>query len=295
MQRRQFIPLASSTLLAAPSPQFIKSICNSVFPPSTPLDQQFALARNAGFEGIEIRLADQLHTATPRDQARRIAASARKHKISIVSLWTSSSIEQAWLNHHDPAIREQGIAILHKAIDLAQLMSCGALLIVPGRLGNGPQFVYGYQESWDRITASLKQLTTHAAAAKVYLTPENVWNKFLLSPIEMKTFLDQFQSPWLQAHFDIGNVMQFGYPQDWIQTLGPRIKRLHVKDYKLSTRSEQGRFVDLLQGDVDFKEVMAALRKINYRGFISPEYGPRPDDPSHLLNLSKALDRILSL
>ncbi len=77
-----------------------------------------------------------------------------------------------------------------------------------------------------------------------------------------EAFVDQFHRPWLQTHFDIGNVMQYGYPQDWILTLGTRIKRTHVKDYKLSTRTEQGRFVDLLEGDVDWKGVMAALVKV---------------------------------
>ena len=93
------------------------------------------------------------------------------------------------------------------------------------------------------------------------LNPENVWNKFLVSPLETRKFVDQFHSPWIQTHFDVGNVMQYGYPQDWILTLGPRIKRVHLKDYKLSARSEQGHFADLLEGDVDWKEVMAALRQ----------------------------------
>ena len=141
----------------------------------------------------------------------------------------------------------------------------------------------------------MRKAIPHAEQAKVYLTPENVWNKFLVSPLEMRAFVDQFQSPWLQTHFDIGNVMQFGYPQDWILTLGPRIKRIHVKDYKLSQRGEQGRFVDLLEGDVDWKEVMAALVKVGYRGFMSPEIGYRQDDPEQLMKVSRSLDKILAL
>jgi hexulose-6-phosphate isomerase len=89
--------------------------------------------------------------------------------------------------------------------------------------------------------------------------------------------------------------MQFGYPQDWILTLGPRIKRVHVKDYKLSTRAEQGRFVGLMQGDVNFAEVIAALKQVGYRGFLSPEYSHDPADPQQLTKLSKAMDTILSL
>jgi hexulose-6-phosphate isomerase len=111
----------------------------------------------------------------------------------------------------------------------------------------------------------------------------------------MRQFLDQFRSPWVQAHFDIGNVMQFGYPEDWILTLGPRIKRVHVKDYKLSTRAEQGRFVGLLEGDVNWKGVMAALVKVGYRGFLSPEIGHDPRDPEQLRKVSQALDKILAM
>jgi hexulose-6-phosphate isomerase len=111
----------------------------------------------------------------------------------------------------------------------------------------------------------------------------------------MRSFVDQFQSPWIGTHFDTGNVMPYGYPEDWILTLGQRIKRIHFKDYKLSTRNEPGRSVDLLQGDVDWKAVMAALVKIGYNGFISPEIGRNPNQPGQLQQVSAALDKILAL
>ena len=115
----------------------------------------------------------------------------------------------------------------------------------------------------------------------------------LVVPFAM-TSGDQFRSPWLQTHFDIGNVMQYGYPQDWILTLGARIKRVHVKDYKLSDRAGPGGFVGLLEGDVDWKAVMAALVKVDYRGYLSPEIGHNPIDPDQLKKVSQALDKILA-
>jgi len=133
-----------------------------------------------------------------------------------------------------------------------------------------------------------------AESNRVLLTVENVWNKFLLSPLEMRTFVDQFHSPWLAAHFDMGNVMQFGYPEDWIRTLGSRIRRVHVKDYKLSTRAEQGRFVPLFEGDVNFAAVMQALRAVNYIGYLSPEIEYDPGQADQLGNVSRQLDRILA-
>ena len=127
------------------------------------------------------------------------------------------------------------------------------------------------------------------------LTPENVWSKFLVSPLDMRSFIDQFHSPWVRSHFDIGNVMQFGYPQDWIRTLGARIQRVHLKDYKLAAGGVQGRFVPLLEGDVQWKEVMGELVKIGYRGSCSAELGPDAGDPQLLQKTSRAVDRILAL
>jgi len=296
MTRRNFVAAAAGMAAAAPpSSQFIKSICAVIFPQSMPYAECFAQAKNAGFDGIEIQLSREITEQSTPEEAKRVGEAARKAGISIASLWVSRAFDQNPLNSPDAAARERGVQSLIKAIELATHLECGALLLVPGRLGSGPRFQVGYQDTWERFTAELKKALPHAERAKVMLTPENVWNKFLVSPLEMRAFVDQFRSPWLQAHFDIGNVMQFGYPQDWILTLGPRIKRVHVKDYKLSARAEQGRFVDLLEGDVDWKGVMAALGKVGYRGFLSPEIGGDPNDPDKLKKVSLALDKILAM
>lgn len=296
MQRRGFLALGAAPMaMGSTGGPYLKSICGSIFDAAMPLVAQMKAAANAGFRGIEVRLGRGLELSTPPDELRRIADQSRALGVAIVSIWPSGAPGGTTLNDDDPQVRSAGVENIRKAIGLARTLSCGALLLVPGRLGDGARFRYGYQQTWDRVTAELRKLTAEAERARVYLTPENVWNKFLVSPLEMRAFLDQFQSPWIQAHFDVGNVMQFGYPQDWIATLGARIRRVHVKDYKLSTRAEQGRFVDLLEGDVDFKEVMQALRAAGYRGFVSPEYGPRPADPEHLRKVSLALDRILGM
>ncbi len=294
MERRSFLA-APVLAMAQPAEPYIKSICGAIFAPGTPLAEQFRQARGAGFRAIEIRLGGELTPSSSKDEVERIGDAARKAGVAIASLWVSGALAETPLNHEDAGVRARGTETIHRAIEVCRGVGCGAMLIVPGRLGDGARFRYGYQETWDRVTAELRKCAAHAAEAKVFLTPENVWNKFLVSPLEMKAFVDQFANPWMQMHFDIGNVMQFGYPQDWILTLGPRIKRVHVKDYKLAALAEQGRFVDLLEGDVDWKEVMAALNKIGYRGFLSPEMGYRKDDPDYLLKVSKAFDRILAL
>ena len=111
----------------------------------------------------------------------------------------------------------------------------------------------------------------------------------------MRSFVDQFHSPWVGVHFDAGNVMQYGYPEDWILTLGSRIKRIHFKDFKLGGGGEPAHFADLLQGDVNWRAVMAALVKVGYNGVISPEIGRNASQPDQLKLVSTALDKILAL
>lgn len=301
LTRRHVLVSAAAPLLAqstdsapAAGPRFRKSICSSAFPPAMPPAEKIVAAKAAGFEGIELRLGDEIPLTSSSGDLARLAATARDNGVTIVSLWPSSPLSKAPLNNPIPAIRAKGVEVIHQSIEIAVKLGCGALLLYPGRVGNGAKFDVGYQTTWELFSEELAKLIPDATRARVTLTMENVWNKFLLSPLEMRTFVDQFHSPWFKAHFDTGNVMQFGYPQDWIQTLGPRIKRIHVKDYKLSARAEQGKFVPLFDGDVDFKGVMQALVAIDYRGFLSPEYGPDPGDPNYIRTLSEKLDRILA-
>jgi L-ribulose-5-phosphate 3-epimerase len=295
MNRRTFLAGAAAVPTFASGPQFVKSICSIIFRPGTPPAECFRLAKNAGFDAVELRMVEDISLDSTPDQMKQLADDAHKAGVAIASMWVSRPFVTSPLNSPDPAVRAQGVAALEKSIELARIAGCGALLLYPVRLGMGPKLQVGYQDTWDRLTAELRKAIPAAQRAKVILTPENVWNKFLVSPLEMRAFVDQFHSPWLQTHFDIGNVMQYGYPQDWILTLGSRIKRVHVKDYKLSARAEQGRFVGLLEGDVDWKAVMAALVKVDYRGFLSPEIGYEAGDPDQLKKVSLALDKILAM
>jgi hexulose-6-phosphate isomerase len=273
----------------------VKSICSVIFPKEMPVAEKFRQAKDAGFEGIELRFGDEVSSSLRADEVKRLGDEAHRAGIQIASLWVGGAFRTNPLNSPDPAVRARSLEGLKQAIEFATYLNCGALLMYLCRLGDGPKFEYGYEDTWNRMTAELPKAIPWAQEARVVLTPENVWNKFLVSPLEMRTFVDQFHSPWLQTHFDVGNVMQYGYPQDWILTLGSRIKRVHLKDYKLSARYEQGRFVDLLEGDVDFKAVMAALVKVEYRGFLSPEVGYEPNDPEKIRKVSEALDKILAL
>jgi hexulose-6-phosphate isomerase len=292
LSRRTF--LGAPAALAAEGSRFVKGICAGIFPSKMPYAERCRLAKAAGFDAIELPLAGELKLTSSPDELKRLGEAAKKAGVQVASLWVSPLAETP-LNSPDPEVRRQGVEAIRKAVEFAGYLDCGALLVVPGRVGAGPRFEIGYETSWNRFSAELKKAIPFAEKAKVLLTLENVSNRFLVSPLEMRAFIDQFRSPWLQAHFDTGNVMYFGYPQDWILTLGPRIQRVHIKDRKVTPQAEQARPSALLEGDVDWKAVMAALREVNYRGFVCPEIGHDPKDPEQLKKVSAALDKILAM
>ncbi|HEY2018190.1 MAG TPA: sugar phosphate isomerase/epimerase family protein [Bryobacteraceae bacterium] len=298
MTRRQVLaaPLAAAAY-AAPqsSARFVKGICSIIFPKEMPRAECFVQARSAGFDAIELAIGTDFPLDISRDDARRMADAAAKAGIRIATIWVSEPLHQNPLNAADPAVRARGVEAIRRSIEIAGDLNCNAILLYAVRLGNGAKLEFGSQETWERFTAELSKVVPDAERAKVFLNPENVWNKFLLSPLEMRSFVDQFHNPWIGTHFDTGNVVQYGYPEDWILTLGQRIKRIHFKDFKLAAREEPAHFADLLEGDVNWRAVMAALVKVGYNGFISPEIGRNPRQTDQLKQVSMALDRILAM
>ena len=166
-----------------------------------------------------------------------------------------------------------------KYIETANWLGIRTILVIPGAVDVAwdPSIpVTPYQQVWDNATASLLELLPFASEHDVTIALENVWNKFLLGPIEFRSFIDQFSSPHVGCYFDVGNVVINGYPQHWIEILGPRIAAVHVKNFQ---REDCGGVLhgfgdDLLEGDVDFDAVKAALAKIDYKGPITAEMLP---------------------
>ncbi len=242
-----------------------------------PVADAMAQARDLGFDAIELGIASQgvLTHQTTQAQCEQIVAGAKKLGIEIAGVasgesWGSSPSDD------DPAVRARIVDFTKKALQVTRWLGTDAYLFVPGAvdvffLEKSP--VVPYDVCYERAKEAVSQLVPTAEKLGVTLAIENVWNKFLLSPLEMRDFIDSFRSKAVGAYFDVGNVLLTGYPDQWIRILGKRIARVHVKDFKKSVGTAEG-FVDLLEGDVDFDAVKAALREIGYDGYVTAEMLP---------------------
>jgi hexulose-6-phosphate isomerase len=177
------------------------------------------------------------------------------------------------------------------------LLKADTILVVPGAVG--VDFIPGagvteYDVAYENALEALSGLAESAKAANVSIGVENVWNKFLLSPLEMRTFLDSIGSEWVGAYLDIGNTLLNGYPEHWIKILNRRIKKVHFKDFRRNGAGLSA-FVDLLAGDVDYPAVTAKLREIGYSDYVIAEMIPpyRHFPEQIVYNTSLSMDAIL--
>jgi len=170
-------------------------------------------------------------------------------------------------------------------VEIASLLEADTVLVIPGVVGSvlmPPTEIYPYDMVYKRSQEILKNLAPFAKEHKVYLG----------SPLEMRNFIDEIQEEYVQVYFDVGNVMLFGYPEQWIRILGRRIKKVHFKDFLTSIGTLDG-FVGLLHGDVNWKEVMKAFKEIRYEGFATGEYFPYKFYGDQLVeDISRAMDKI---
>ena len=259
-----------------------------------PLAQAFAEAREKGFEAVEVCLgeAGDLTQETTEKECEAIRREAETCGVEIASVATGLYWNYSLTDDRD-LVREKARIITRSLLERAAWLGTDAVLVVPGAVDvffKPDAAAVAYEVVWERSLEALEQLAPYAEEVGVAIGVENVWNKFLLSPLEMRSFVDEIKSDYVGVYFDVGNVLLFGYPEQWIRILGERIKRVHIKDFKRSAGTAKG-FCDLLEGDVNWSEVMKALKEIGYDGYITAEMMPwRPD----LLDVtSKAMDKIL--
>lgn len=262
------------------------------FPGNMPVVRAISLAKEFGFEGFEVCVGMQ--GPVPLDTTETDVAAIRRHAAETGMELTSVGCGLGWdypLSSPDPAVRERGKEATAKVLQIAQWLGVDSVLVVPGNVTPEVR----YDVALENALESIQDLVPVAERLKVCLALENVWNKLLLSPVEMRDFIDQFQSECVGAYFDIGNILLYGYPEQWIRILGKRIRMVHAKDFRVSTGNMDG-FVMLMEGSTNWPEVMGAFREVGYDKALVAEFGPYPHSLEAMLkHVLISLNTIIAL
>lgn len=258
-----------------------KGICYGAFPGNLSWKEKFQMAKDAGFDGIE------LPTITSADEARELKKIADDIGIAIPSVMDSLHW-QCPLSSPDPAVRQKGMDNVRKSLEGAAIMGADTVLLVPGVV----TAEVSYKDAYGRSLEGVRKLAEVAEEFKVFLAIENVWNKFLLSPLEMNTFIESVGSKYVAAYLDVGNLVLYGYAEHWIEVLGSKIKKVHAKNFDAGSRT----FTYLLSGSVNWKAVMDGLRRVGYDDYVTAELPPYSVAPEQMIiDTSAHLDKIFAL
>lgn len=242
--------------------------------------------KETGFDGVEFCLNEKMSD----ERIAEINRYSEKYGVAVLSL-VPFKLWDLHLTSEDEGIRKQAMETVKETILTAKALKADAILVVPGVVTPD----VSYAKAIENCHKSLKELLPFIEENKVCVCLENVWNKFLTSAYDMRDFIDSIGSEYVQAYFDAGNVLVNGYPEYWIEILGKRIKRLHIKDFKCSVGNLDG-FVDLFDGDMDWSRLMKALRAVGYDGYVTVEVPGDDKNPLRFFDAtSKKLDRIFSM
>jgi L-ribulose-5-phosphate 3-epimerase len=293
LPRRQFLAtsaaFAGSLLVnaedAAPKRKLRKAVMYATVPLKGSVAEKFKGLKEAGFEGVEPmggmnrqEVIDALHGAGLE------AASVCCH-----SHWKET------LTHQDAETRKRGIEGAITTLQDAKAYGAGSILLVPGVVNAQVP----YDVAWKRSQEAIRELIPVAKEAQVRISIENVWNHFLLSPLEMARFIDELDSPWVGSHFDIGNVVFEGWPEQWIHILGKRINRLHFKEFSVEKMRKEGSYagfnVDFLAGSNNWKAIMQALDDVGYTGWCITEQGSGPTVADMHTKLVEPLEKMFAM
>lgn len=257
-----------------------KGICLGVVPGADDA-ARYANAARLGFDGVEV---PTLYDAAERRRHKQLAA---EHGLAVASVSNTDHWELP-LSDPDPAVRERSLEGVAASIETAAELGADTVLIVSGVVTRDVT----YEQAWERSLESIRRILPLAARRRVCLAVENVWSKFLLSVVEFAAYVDGFASDYLGAYFDVGNIVAYGYPDQWIRTLGPRIRKVHVKGFD----ERKHAFVQLTDGTIDWQSVMTALTDIGYNDFLTAELAPEgPDTNKGIERISADMDKILAM
>ena len=271
-------PNAATSLPRAGSLKLKKGVVFDMLPAKLSYADRLKMARDVGLDVV------QAPTTPDENQAEELKKAADEAGIRIDSVMNMDHWKYP-LSSSDPAVVEKSLAGMRTSLKNAKVWGSDAVLLVPAVVN--PQTPY--RDAWTRSQKQIRTLLPFAEEEKVVIAIEEVWNKFLLSPLEMASYIAEFQSPWIKAWFDVGNVVLYGYPQDWIRVLGPSIAKVHLKDFK---RNEDGyAWVNLGEGDVDWAAVRQAFLSVGYSGCVIAEL--KSGDEDYLKDVSARIDRLL--
>jgi hexulose-6-phosphate isomerase len=274
--------LAQAPQPGAGSSTLRKSVLISMLPRDLPYAQRFAIARQAGFDAIEMR------TIAKDEEAAEIREAASSNGLRIHSVMN----EDHWrlpLSSGDADVVKRSVAGMETSLRNAVSWGADAVLLVPAVVDASTS----YKDAWTRSQRVIRErLIPVARDLKVTIAVEEVWNKFLLSPLEFARYVDEFESPSVRAYFDVGNVVFYAFPQDWIRTLGSRIVRVHLKDFQLDRQNGRFAWKNIGEGDIDWLEVRRALDEIKYSGFVTTEVAG--GDAAYLTDVAARVDRFIA-
>ncbi|MEO8126003.1 MAG: sugar phosphate isomerase/epimerase family protein [Bryobacteraceae bacterium] len=285
MTRRNFFSSTTAALAAASQANasarlpIKKAVLLSMLPKTLSYADRFKVAHDAGFEEAECGTEPDEKVA---EEIRKAAAGA---KIRIHSVMNSDHWKYP-LSSSDPEVVAKCVSGMETSLRNAQLWGADTVLLVPAVVNPDTS----YADAWKRSQLQIRKMLPMAEKMKVIIAVEEVWNKFLLSPLEFARYVDDFQSPYLKAYFDVGNVVLYGYPQDWIRTLGKRIVKVHLKDFQF--KQGQTQWTALREGDINWKEIYSALNEVGYHGTATVEL-PGGDLP-YLTEVSRRVDLIFT-
>lgn len=298
LTRRDFVRGAGATLALASLPRLgtqlfaadnakrrlKKAIHLGMISGNQSIADKFKLAKETGFDGLEV--------SSPSDLSVDEILKARDATgLEIASVMNSAHWSSP-LSDPNPEVRARGVEGLKIALRDAKKLGCTSVLLVPAVVKKE----VSYADAYTRSQAEIRKVVPLAEELGVTIAIENVWNQFLLSPLEAARYVDEFNSPRVGWHFDVGNIVNYGWPEQWIRILGKRIAKVHVKEFSRSKRDKEGLWkgfdVELLAGDCDWPAVMKALDDIGYQGWLIAEISG--GDAPRLKTIAELMDRILA-
>ncbi|MCH8316746.1 MAG: sugar phosphate isomerase/epimerase [Planctomycetes bacterium] len=245
--------------------------------------EKFKLLRAIGFHGVELDSPSNLD----RDEVLRAKDETR---LAIPGVIDSKHWSKP-LSHPDPNVRAEGRRALEIALHDAKAYGATTVLLVPAVVNKE----VSYDDAYERSQIEIRKVLPLAEELGVKIAIENVWNNFLLSPLEAARYIDDFDHPMLGWYFDVGNIVNYGWPEHWIHVLGKRILKLDIKEFSRKKRNDEGLWkgfgVKLLEGDCDWPAVMKALDEIGYSGWASAEVPGGGEE--RLREIAERMDRIL--